>query len=352
MKIKEVCTQTGLTDKAVRHYIRNGLVFPVYNENYTGRKNYTFSEEDVKRLKQIAILRKYEFSISSIKAILNGESDITAHLLSHIEEMKSKTDNDIQLINELIQTVNAKPDTVDRLCTQLNNANYVPKEIPVADNQMPYQLLYKRAEKEKKIICAFLILVLFIIAIGICTYFVKNWVEEETITDTRRYSEILGENGTYKSNLIGVNNIFPNEIPESALIEDFRYEYYNPFDPNYCGVLVYICNKEDYKTEYARLKSLKSSENYNTYGITGFPYELCAVMTDDYSGIIYALTDKESRKFIYVDIEFCNYFTDIDYKKVIDEKYLPYGFDAEEDNERRKEFDRKFEKRNSSELLD
>lgn len=123
------------------------------------------------------------------------------------------------------------------------------------------------------------------------------------------------------------------------------------YNENYTGRKNYTFSEEDYETEYARLKSLKSSENYNTYGITGFPYELCAAMTDDYSGIIYALTDKESRKFIYVDIEFCNFFTDIDYKKVIDEKYLPYGFDAEEDNERRKEFEREFEERHASEFL-
>ncbi len=52
MKIKEVCAKTGLTDKAIRHYIRNGLVFPVYNENYTGRKSYSFSECDVEHLNQ------------------------------------------------------------------------------------------------------------------------------------------------------------------------------------------------------------------------------------------------------------------------------------------------------------
>lgn len=342
MKIKEVCMQTGLTDKAIRHYIRSGLVFPVYNENYTGRKNYSFSENDVKRLKQIAILRKYDFSINIIKEILHENTDISSLLSKHIYELKAKTDNNIKTINELIHTANSNPKTAEELCIQLNNANYIPKEIPKTDNQIPYQLLYRRAEKEKKIICAFLIIVLLIIAIGACIYFARSWTEEETITDTHRYSEILGENGTYKSNLIGVNHIFPDKIPDSAQIEDFRYEYYNPFDPNYCGILVYTCNEEDYEKEYARLKSLKSAEDYYTYGITGFPYELCAVMTDNYSGIIYAMADKASRKFIYVDIEFCNFFTDIDYKDVIDEEYLPYGFDAEYGNERRKEFDRNF----------
>ena len=45
MKMKEVCEKTGLTDRAVRLYIENGLVSPKYNENYMGRRNIDFSLE-------------------------------------------------------------------------------------------------------------------------------------------------------------------------------------------------------------------------------------------------------------------------------------------------------------------
>lgn len=38
MKIKEVCEKTGLTDRAIRYYIENGLVFPDKNENYAGHR--------------------------------------------------------------------------------------------------------------------------------------------------------------------------------------------------------------------------------------------------------------------------------------------------------------------------
>ena len=49
MKIKEVCEKTGVTDKAIRTYIKNGLVFPDYEENYPGRKKFDFSEADIER---------------------------------------------------------------------------------------------------------------------------------------------------------------------------------------------------------------------------------------------------------------------------------------------------------------
>ena len=64
MKIKDVIEQTGLTDKAIRLYISNGLVAPSIEENYSGRKSIDFSEENVERLKNVALLRKAGFSIA------------------------------------------------------------------------------------------------------------------------------------------------------------------------------------------------------------------------------------------------------------------------------------------------
>lgn len=49
------------------------------------------------------------------------------------------------------------------------------------------------------------------------------------------------------------------------------------------------------------------------------------------TGFVYALTDNENR-IIYVELIFCNYFYDLDYKNMIPEEYLPDGFDATLDN--------------------
>ena len=69
MKIKRVCQLTGLSDRAVRYYIEEALIQPSCTENYLGRKNFDFSDADVKVLQDIAVLRKFGFSIQEIREI-------------------------------------------------------------------------------------------------------------------------------------------------------------------------------------------------------------------------------------------------------------------------------------------
>lgn len=68
MKIKEVSTKTGLTEKAIRLYIENGLIHP-YVESGVYRNSYTFSETDVRELEEISVFRKAGFSIFEISLI-------------------------------------------------------------------------------------------------------------------------------------------------------------------------------------------------------------------------------------------------------------------------------------------
>ncbi len=70
MKIKAVCDATGLTDRAIRYYIDEELLSPAYTENYLGRKSFDFSQSDIQQLKDIAILRKFGFSIPELKQML------------------------------------------------------------------------------------------------------------------------------------------------------------------------------------------------------------------------------------------------------------------------------------------
>ena len=68
MKIKEVSTKTGLTEKAIRLYIENGLIHP-HVESGVYRNSYTFSETDVRELEEISVFRKAGFSIFEISLI-------------------------------------------------------------------------------------------------------------------------------------------------------------------------------------------------------------------------------------------------------------------------------------------
>lgn len=65
MKIKDVCVQTGLTDRAVRFYIEKGLLSPDAQRK-GGRQYRDYTHEDVRRLLLISTLRKAGFSIDEI----------------------------------------------------------------------------------------------------------------------------------------------------------------------------------------------------------------------------------------------------------------------------------------------
>lgn len=158
--------------------------------------------------------------------------------------------------------------------------------------------------------------------------------ERDKATNVAKYNKYFGENGKHK------NDIFPNIIPSSAKVEDFCYYYFNPFDPNYVSYLVYSCNDEDFNKETERLSKLTSSKDYLIYGATGFNYPVCAVYVDKYKGYIYALADKENNKLIYVEIDFCNYFSDIKYEDIIDKNHLPIGFNAKLGNPTRQVYDK------------
>jgi len=89
MQIKTVCELTGLTARAIRVYIDEQLIEPIFTENYLGRRSFDFSMDDVEMLKSIAILRKNDFSIDEIRRMINhAESStvIVQNVKKRIEE--------------------------------------------------------------------------------------------------------------------------------------------------------------------------------------------------------------------------------------------------------------------------
>lgn len=168
--------------------------------------------------------------------------------------------------------------------------------------------------------------------VAIVILFLWNIDSTDKVTDISQYERYLGAEGKYKEHFNTYNDIFPGVIPENADVKDFVYYYYNPWDACYMGYLVYGCDAATYTAEYKRLKALSSSEDMYIYGATEFPYELCAVYADDYYGYIYALADEANHQFIYVELQFCNGFSDIDYENYIPKEHLPKGFSAKPEN--------------------
>ena len=69
MFIKEVCQECKLTRKAVEYYEKQGLIQPEIAEN--GYRIY--GEEEIRKLKEISLLRKLNISIADISKIQNSE---------------------------------------------------------------------------------------------------------------------------------------------------------------------------------------------------------------------------------------------------------------------------------------
>lgn len=161
----------------------------------------------------------------------------------------------------------------------------------------------------------------------------------EVHDDISQYNSYIGqEAGEEYKNKIGMDEtIFPEKIEEEMDVEDYKMVYYNPWDPQYLSYLVVKYDDEAYMKECARLANYKSTEYLGIYGVTGFTkYDLLAMYADNSQGFVYAITDGEG-KIIYVELIFCNYFYDLNYKDYINNDYLPDGFDATQDNAYRKE---------------
>ena len=123
MKIKSVCELTGLTDRTIRYYIEEKLISPVYTENYLGRKTYNFSEKDIKDLKYIAVLRKFDFTLEEIKSVIN-DAEASKEILSNVKGRTAQAVLDGQSkLSVLSQISTEKTYTVAELAEELSKAS-------------------------------------------------------------------------------------------------------------------------------------------------------------------------------------------------------------------------------------
>lgn len=106
MKIKQVCEATGLTDRAIRYYIEEGLIAPAYTENYLGRKAFDFSEEDVEALYELATLRRFGFTVEAIRQMMSGPAAVDAA----IDAMVNGKESQIARDQELLGILNSLPE--------------------------------------------------------------------------------------------------------------------------------------------------------------------------------------------------------------------------------------------------
>jgi DNA-binding transcriptional MerR regulator len=75
MRIKEAARKTGLTEKAIRYYENRGLVLPDTEER-NGRTWRDYTEDHIRLLEAVATLRRAQFHVEEIDAILSDPHSI------------------------------------------------------------------------------------------------------------------------------------------------------------------------------------------------------------------------------------------------------------------------------------
>ena len=141
MKMKEVCLQTSLTDRTVRYYIECGLLTPSSKDNYAGRKNYTFTREDVECLETIKVLRGAGFSVEQIKDLFAERSmrEIVAERLMEVESEREKNE---QLLHVLRKANIDREVSLGELTIILSSTQTVhQQEETVQTDRFPYWAL-------------------------------------------------------------------------------------------------------------------------------------------------------------------------------------------------------------------
>ncbi len=174
----------------------------------------------------------------------------------------------------------------------------------------------------------------FIVMTGIVLLFTFGTQYEKT-NDITKYNDVIGNKakGVYENKWGMGEDIFPSDV-ESLDVKDFKMIYYDPWDKQYLSYLVVDYDEEALKKEVERLERIGIDKYIGYYGTTGFSkYKLLSMKASSYNGFIYAI-NKDNR-IIYVEMIFCNYYMDIDYKKNINPDYLPDGFDATVNNKYR-----------------
>lgn len=136
MKMKEVCSLTGLSDRTVRYYIEEGLIAPSYTENYAGRRSFLFSEEDVALLRDIGTLRKYGFSVSDISAIRQNKNR-SPEIIKRLRDEKSHTlKSEADSVGALNQLNRLTPYSLSELAQALQSTD-APSAAPKIKKKKP-----------------------------------------------------------------------------------------------------------------------------------------------------------------------------------------------------------------------
>ena len=159
MRMKDVLARTGLSDRAVRLYIENGLLSPRQDSSYAGRKSITFSEEDVEALEVIATLRRAGFSLSDIRRMQEDPSCAREVLDGHRDALTEE----IAQKQEILQKLSSIPADTPVTCRMIADgirASTSSQTVPKEDSNMSFRELKTLLSRRTTSLLTFVFLLL------------------------------------------------------------------------------------------------------------------------------------------------------------------------------------------------
>lgn len=142
MYIRDAVKLTGLTKKAIRYYMEQGLLPPAERSGRPEGPLYReFTCEDMERLQLIRELRELDFQVQEIKLILEDDPGKTARLLANRLDRLEKDLSAMNRIRELLQPLAAahvEALTVEQLSAWLASS---PPSPPAPPSASPQQII-------------------------------------------------------------------------------------------------------------------------------------------------------------------------------------------------------------------
>lgn len=136
MKMKQVCEQTGLTERTVRLYVDRGLSSP--KTHWSNGREYTdFSPTDVRALQNAAVLRRAGFPIEAVRQMIEDPSCIPSLLEKYRAALAEDTLRRQALLAAVEQMDSERIRSVEMLASELERASRA-LPLPGADVQLNF----------------------------------------------------------------------------------------------------------------------------------------------------------------------------------------------------------------------
>ena len=121
MKRKEICEKTGLTPKALRLYEEKGLIRP--DMGYPGHYHTRdYSQDDLRRLEMIAVLRRALFTLEEIRRMLDTPESIQEIYPQYLAWLQQQKQQLTQLYEVSAAIDITQVQTIEALTEQLQSA--------------------------------------------------------------------------------------------------------------------------------------------------------------------------------------------------------------------------------------